>query len=270
MVMLNISQYNESSKIITCSNSLGNQPLISLIALKEVHNLYRIGGKVLNYIDDHEREKNKRKIHVLEDRKGETVLDHLKGKEAVSVSSELTEQTLGAMSSERMSKGSMKIQSGGSISGSSTRTTSLSEACSSPETLVSQEEDDDADGFKKNLKTLMKALKMKDQPPNVSSPEEFMVFDSFEVKVIPGTKEYQDKKTYKLSSGLRRGKAMIINFDTFEGTDYPPREGSQKDVVNLRALFSQLGKYNNHNNHSIALLLLLTLLIKMFTFLYTQ
>ena len=133
-----------------------------------------------------------------------------------------------------------------SISGSSTRTTSLSEACSSPETLVSQEEDDDADGFKKNMKTLMKALKMKDQPPNVSSPEEFMVFDSFEVKVIPGTKEYQDKKTYKLSSGLRRGKAMIINFETFEGTDYPPREGSEKDVINLRALFSQLGKYCNH------------------------
>ena len=133
-----------------------------------------------------------------------------------------------------------------SISGSSTRTTSLSEACSSPETLVSHEEDDDADGFKKNLKTLMKALKMKDQPPNTNSPGEFMVFDSFEVKVIPGTKEYQDKKTYKLSPGFRRGKAMIINFETFKGTEYDSREGSHKDVINLRALFSQLGKYNNH------------------------
>ena len=75
---------------------------------------------------------------------------------------------------------------------------------------------------------------------------------SFEVKVIPGTKEYQDKKTYKLSPGFRRGKAMIINFETFEGTDYDPREGSQKDVVNLRALFSQLGKYNNHCVANIA------------------
>ena len=43
-----------------------------------------------------------------------------------------------------------------SISGSSTRTTSLSEACSSPETLVSQEEEDDADGFKRNLKTTIR------------------------------------------------------------------------------------------------------------------
>ena len=65
--------------------------------------------------------------------------------------------------------------------------------------------------------------------------------------MIKGTKEYQDKGTYKLSPGLRRGKAMIINFDTFEGTDYAPREGSQKDVSTMRTLLSQLGKYSNSN-----------------------
>ena len=136
----------------------------------------------------------------------------------------------------------------GSVIGSSSRTTSTSEACSSPP-LMSHQEDDDADGFKKNLKTLLKTLNIKSSSSNANSMGE-----SVEVKVIPGTKEYQEKGTYKLSPGHRRGKTMIINFETFEGTGYDPREGSRKDVLNLHALFSQLGKYKTR-----------TLLIKLFS-----
>ena len=127
-----------------------------------------------------------------------------------------------------------------SVSGSSSRTTSASDACSSPP-LMSHQEDDDADGFKKNLKTLLKTLNIKSSSSNANSLGESFV-ESVEVKVIPGTKEYQEKGTYKLSPGHRRGKTMIINFETFEGTGYDPREGSRKDVLNLHALFSQLGK----------------------------
>ena len=146
-----------------------------------------------------------------------------------------------------------------SISGSSSKTTPISATCSSPlfatndttltlETEESQEEDEDADGLKKKLKTLIaiKTLKNKDSSSITIIPRKLQVFESSEVKVIKGTKEYQDKGTYKLSPGLRRGKAMIINFDTFEGTDYAPREGSQKDVSTMRALLSQLGKNSSN------------------------
>ena len=52
MSTLNISKYDESSKIITCSNSLGDHPVSTLIAQENVQDLYRIECKVLNYIDD--------------------------------------------------------------------------------------------------------------------------------------------------------------------------------------------------------------------------
>ena len=149
-----------------------------------------------------------------------------------------------------------------SISGSSSRTTSLSdEACSSSlltsndttlilETEESYEENEGADGLTKKLKTLMtkKTPKIKDRSSITIIPGE--VFESLEVQVIKGNKEYQDKGTYKLSPGIRRGKAMIINFETFKGTDYKTREGSQKDVLNMRALLSQLGNYHSNSNIS--------------------
>ena len=144
-----------------------------------------------------------------------------------------------------------------SSSGSSSKTTPISATCSSPlfttndttptlEKEESPEEDEDSDGLIKKLKTLIAKKTLKEKNKDSSSitiiPRKLQVFESLEVQVIKGTKEYQDKGTYKLSPGLRRGKAMIINFDTFEGTDYAPREGSQKDVSTMRALLSQLGK----------------------------
>ena len=115
-----------------------------------------------------------------------------------------------------------------------------SEDCEMEETLVRLENEADPDGLKKNLETLKKALKFPNHPSNSNISED--VFEPFVVKVIPGTKEYQDKGTYKLRPGLKRGKAMIVNFETFEGTGYERREGSDKDVLNMDALLCKLGK----------------------------
>ena len=114
-----------------------------------------------------------------------------------------------------------------------------SEDCEMEETLVRLEDEGDPDGFKKSLETLKKVLKIKDSSSESNISDE--VFEPFVVKVIPGTKEYQDKGTYKLRPGLKRGKAMIVNFETFEGTGYERREGSEIDVLNMHALLCQLG-----------------------------
>ena len=50
---LNISKYDEPSKTIACSNSLGDQCSWRPIIQEAVQELYRIECKLLNYIDDH-------------------------------------------------------------------------------------------------------------------------------------------------------------------------------------------------------------------------
>jgi caspase-like apoptosis-related cysteine protease len=47
----------------------------------------------------------------------------------------------------------------------------------------------------------------------------------------------------------RRGHAVIFNHDTFDSSDYEPREGSQIDVKNLEEAFrSLLFDVTIHNN----------------------
>ena len=62
-----------------------------------------------------------------------------------------------------------------------------------------------------------------------------------EVKVKTG-KEHQGEGIYKLSPGLKRGKALIVNFKEFESPVFKTREGSQRDVENLDSLFFQMGE----------------------------
>ena len=64
-----------------------------------------------------------------------------------------------------------------------------------------------------------------------------------EINVKIGKEQFQGDGIYKLSRGLKRGKALIINFKEFESSDFETREGSQRDVDNLDSLFSQMGKY---------------------------
>ena len=61
-----------------------------------------------------------------------------------------------------------------------------------------------------------------------------------EINVLFGT-EIQGPGIYRLSPGLMRGKALIVNFEEFASEDYGKREGSQKDVENLHSLFKQMG-----------------------------
>ena len=74
MLPLNISKYDESSKIFTCSNSLGDQPMSALIAQENIQDLYRIECKVLNYIDDNNSEEGKTKIRALAVREKDNLL----------------------------------------------------------------------------------------------------------------------------------------------------------------------------------------------------
>ena len=62
-----------------------------------------------------------------------------------------------------------------------------------------------------------------------------------EINVKVGS-EIQGPGIYRLSPGLRRGKVLIVNFEEFESEDYRKREGSQRDVENLDALFAQMGE----------------------------
>ena len=66
MLPQHISKYDELSKIITCSNSFGDQPMSTLIAQEDVEDLYRIECKVLNYIDDNYDEEGKTEFQTLE------------------------------------------------------------------------------------------------------------------------------------------------------------------------------------------------------------
>ena len=59
---LNINDYEEASKILTSSQSLGEQCFPSLIAQEDVQDLYRVECKVLNIFDDHDSEKDRNKI----------------------------------------------------------------------------------------------------------------------------------------------------------------------------------------------------------------
>ena len=74
MLPLNISKYDESSKIFTCSNSLGDQPMSALIAQENIQDLYRIECKVVNYIEDNDGEEGKTKIQTLAVREKDKLL----------------------------------------------------------------------------------------------------------------------------------------------------------------------------------------------------
>ena len=63
-----------------------------------------------------------------------------------------------------------------------------------------------------------------------------------EINVKTGKNKIQGDGIYKLSPGLKRGKVLIVNFKDFESPDFKTREGSQRDVENLKSLFSQMGK----------------------------
>ena len=60
MSTLNLNKYDESSKIITCSNSLGDQPMSTLVPQKDIQALYRVGCKVLDYNDDNYSEEGQK------------------------------------------------------------------------------------------------------------------------------------------------------------------------------------------------------------------
>ena len=57
-----------------------------------------------------------------------------------------------------------------------------------------------------------------------------------------GKKQIQGHRIYALSPGLKRGKALILNFRVFESKDISIRKGSEKDVENLDYLFSKMGR----------------------------
>ena len=56
---LNVSQYDEKSKIITPSHSLGEQCMPSLIAQEDIQHLYRVVCKVIFNGHDGEKDRNK-------------------------------------------------------------------------------------------------------------------------------------------------------------------------------------------------------------------
>ena len=72
---------------------------------------------------------------------------------------------------------------------------------------------------------------------NISNSPENKYTD---INVILGA-EIQGHGIYRLSPGRMRGKVLIVNFEEFDSEDFGNREGSQKDVENLKSLFSQMG-----------------------------
>ena len=62
------------------------------------------------------------------------------------------------------------------------------------------------------------------------------------VKVTIGNEVFKGEDIYPLSPGTFRGNVIIVNFNEFpENPEYQTRVGSQKDMEDLKELFSQTG-----------------------------